>query len=159
MIDLKDNIEFQKGDIPLVFSVPHGGKLKCNNIPERTTGIRGIDGETIEIVKKLISLIENIYEEQNLGDISLSYIISKVPRSRIDFIHKRLEPVWNLSLVAQGVTDSAWPVTIHESLSGRAKELDVFSLWLSGGAGRTTKYTGSLNANDENTFKIAIFVQ
>ncbi|MFX1426167.1 MAG: hypothetical protein ACFFBE_06915, partial [Promethearchaeota archaeon] len=91
MIDLTDYIEFQKGDIPLVFSVPHGGKLDCKNIPERTTGIRGIDGETIDIARKLKSLVENKYEEQNMGDRSLSYLLSKVPRSKIDLNREESE--------------------------------------------------------------------
>jgi len=91
MLELTTYIKFQKGDIPLILSVPHGGKLECNNIPKRKTGILGIDGETIEIAKNLRSLIENYYQEQNVDGTSISYIISKAPRSRIDLNREELE--------------------------------------------------------------------
>jgi N-formylglutamate amidohydrolase len=84
MIINTEYIEFQKGDLPLVLSVPHGGKLVCDDIPIRTNGILGTDGETIEIAKKLVNLINNHYKVKKENTIYPSYIISKVPRNRID---------------------------------------------------------------------------
>ncbi len=78
MFDSKEYIEFNQGNIPLIISVPHGGTLKCPFIPKRSRGIFGIDKGTIEFTKDLIKKIEN------LDSKSPSYIISKIPRSKID---------------------------------------------------------------------------
>ncbi|MHA1987325.1 MAG: hypothetical protein ACW98D_11840 [Promethearchaeota archaeon] len=44
---MQDYLEFQKGTIPLIISVPHGGSLECENIPKRSHGILGRDGKTV----------------------------------------------------------------------------------------------------------------
>ncbi len=42
-------VKYYQGNLPLIISVPHGGKSKIEEIPERKRGIRGIDKNTIEI--------------------------------------------------------------------------------------------------------------
>ncbi len=91
MVNLKDYLEFQKGTIPLIISVPHGGKLESENIPKRSQGILGIDGRTIEIAKILIKRIKMKFKEQNLENQTPSYVISKVRRSKIDLNRVKTE--------------------------------------------------------------------
>lgn len=84
MSDLKDYIEFKEGSIPLIVSVPHGGILECEAIPQRSTGVFGIDRGTLEFSKKLIELISLKFKKESLDFKTPSYIISKVRRSKID---------------------------------------------------------------------------
>ncbi|MFX1487756.1 MAG: hypothetical protein ACFFBI_01320 [Promethearchaeota archaeon] len=88
MLDFTKYIEFQKGNIPLVLSVPHGGRLEFNNIPRRTKGILGVDGRTISITKKFISLLKDKFKEHDSEVRIPSYVISMVPRSKIDINRK-----------------------------------------------------------------------
>ncbi|MFX1376685.1 MAG: hypothetical protein ACFFA0_12825 [Promethearchaeota archaeon] len=103
MLDLKAYIEFQKGNIPLVLSVPHGGKLICDNIPKRTRGVLGIDGETVEIAKILVNLIQKYFKEKNLEIKSPSYVISKVSRSKIDLNRNESEAFVQESNIAKHI--------------------------------------------------------
>ena len=66
----KNYIEIQKGTIPLIISVPHGGILECENIPKRSHGILGTDGRTIEIAKILMKRIKFKFKKQNLEKVS-----------------------------------------------------------------------------------------
>ncbi|MHA1805287.1 MAG: hypothetical protein ACTSU4_12295 [Promethearchaeota archaeon] len=76
---------FEKGTIPLIFSVPHGGSLRCKEIPERENGIFGIDKGTIEIARKLCSIISSRLKIKENNEKSIpSLIISNLKRSQID---------------------------------------------------------------------------
>jgi N-formylglutamate amidohydrolase len=103
MLDLPKFVEVQKGNIPLVLSVPHGGTLECENIPERSLGILGIDGNTIEIAKKLIVLIQDLFKKQNYECKTPSYIISNVRRSKIDFNREDSEAYVHKSNIAKQI--------------------------------------------------------
>ena len=103
MLDLSDYIEFQKGNIPLILSVSHGGTLECENIPKRSSGILGIDGKTIEIAKKLIALIENFSKQHNTEVKTPSYVISKARRSKIDFNREEKEAFIQESTIAKQI--------------------------------------------------------
>ena len=35
MTGLSEFVEYKEGSIPLIVSVPHGGILECNSLPER----------------------------------------------------------------------------------------------------------------------------
>ncbi len=84
MSDLIDYIEFEEGSIPLIISVPHGGILECENIPQRSTGVFGIDKGTIEFSKEFIELISLKFKNE-FSELKIpSYIISKVRRSKVD---------------------------------------------------------------------------
>ncbi len=80
MVDIKDCIEYNRGSIPLIISVPHGGIIMSDNIPRRTNGIHGIDKDTIKLACELIEMIKNIFKFK-----TPSYIISKIHRAKIDF--------------------------------------------------------------------------
>ncbi|MFX1379257.1 MAG: hypothetical protein ACFFA4_09180 [Promethearchaeota archaeon] len=84
MSDIKQFIEFEKGNIPLILSVPHGGELECDSIPQRQNGVIGIDRGTIELAKNLAKLINITFENEKLGIRMPSYISSRVRRSKID---------------------------------------------------------------------------
>jgi len=103
MLNLKDYVEFQKGTIPLIISVPHGGTLECENIPKRSNGILGIDGKTIEIAKKLMELIKTNFREQDLEFETPSYIISKVRRCKIDLNRDETEAFNPSSVIAKKI--------------------------------------------------------
>jgi len=80
MVDIKDCIEYYRGSIPLIISVPHGGTTICDNIPQRTNGIHGIDKDTIKVACELIEMIKDVFKFK-----TPSYIISKIHRAKIDF--------------------------------------------------------------------------
>jgi len=80
MVDIKDCIEYNRGSIPLIISVPHGGTTKCDHIPRRTNGIHGIDKDTIKLACELIEMIKKGFKFK-----TPSYIISKIHRAKIDF--------------------------------------------------------------------------
>jgi len=84
MSDLTDYIEFEEGSIPLIISVPHGGILECETIPQRSAGVFGIDRGTIEFSKKLIELVSLKFKKESSELKTPSYIISKIRRSKID---------------------------------------------------------------------------
>ncbi|MFX0080529.1 MAG: hypothetical protein ACFE94_02150 [Candidatus Hodarchaeota archaeon] len=103
MLDLFNYIEWQQGNIPLILSVPHGGTLECENIPKRTSGVLGIDGETIEIAKILIALIQTFFKQQYSQFNTPSYIISKVRRSKIDLNREESEAYVQGSNIAKQI--------------------------------------------------------
>ncbi len=103
MLNLKEYVEFQKGSIPLIISVPHGGALDCKNIPKRLNGILGIDGETIEIARELIERIKTNFKKQNLVIGSPSYIFSKVGRNKIDLNRNEKEAFNSNSVIAKEI--------------------------------------------------------
>ncbi len=80
MVNIKDFIEYNRGSIPLIISVPHGGTTKCDHIPQRTNGIHGLDKDTIKLARELIEKIKNVFKFK-----TPSYIISKIQRVKIDF--------------------------------------------------------------------------
>ncbi|MFX1391138.1 MAG: hypothetical protein ACFE9Z_13820 [Promethearchaeota archaeon] len=84
MLELSTYIEFKEGNIPLIFSVPHGGSLDCDSIPQRSNGILGIDKGTMQLTIDLVKEIKLKYKEQQLKKKWPFYIISKLRRSRID---------------------------------------------------------------------------
>jgi len=74
------------GNIPLIFSIPHGGTNKFKDLlPEREEGIKGIDKNTIKIALKLKESIKNYSQEKFKTQIFPSLLFSNVHRSRIDF--------------------------------------------------------------------------
>jgi len=97
MVNLKEYIEFEKGTLPLIISVPHGGTLECRSIPKRTEGIMGIDKATYELSHDLIFQIK--YESERLP----SYIISKIRRSKIDLNRSETEAYNSNSALASKI--------------------------------------------------------
>ncbi len=103
MLKLRDYIEFEKGTLPLIVSVPHGGLLECEVIPERSTGVLGIDRGTVEFAKKLIKLISMNFKKETSELTTPSYIISKVRRSKVDLNRDENEAYNKVSIIAREI--------------------------------------------------------
>ncbi|MHA1479626.1 MAG: hypothetical protein ACTSPU_15640, partial [Promethearchaeota archaeon] len=95
MVFEKDNtfkhdiyIEHCQGSIPLIISVPHGGSLMVERIPDRVEGIHGIDRNTVNIACSLRKKISKLFGLNQENTKVPSYIISKVHRIKIDFNRK-----------------------------------------------------------------------
>jgi N-formylglutamate amidohydrolase len=113
-------IEFQKGNTPLLISVPHGGIKKSEFIPKRTQGILGIDGETVKIAKNLIEAIKKQNRAAKIENINPSYIISNVRRSRIDLNRKPIEAYSQNSPIAKDIYNF-YHSTINEIIMSNLK--------------------------------------
>ena len=74
-------IEFSKGTIPIILSVPHGGVLEVSTIPNREHGIKGIDKNTIEIARELIEIIHKI---SGSNSETPSFVFSHIARIKVD---------------------------------------------------------------------------
>ena len=82
------HIEYCQGSIPLIISVPHGGSLMIEGIPDRVEGIHGIDKNTVNIACSLRKKISKLFSLNQENTKVPSYIISKVHRIKIDFNRK-----------------------------------------------------------------------
>ena len=92
MSNLKKYIEFRgNGTLPLIISVPHGGSLKCRNIPIRSEGVMGVDKATIQLANDFMFYIKRQSERITSNQQYPSYIISKIRRSKIDFNRNEIE--------------------------------------------------------------------
>jgi N-formylglutamate amidohydrolase len=105
MENSKDFIEFEYGNVPLIFSVPHGGAIESKNIPKRSSGVMGIDKTTIELAKELISYINLKTERLTSVKETLSYVFSKIRRSQIDLNRTKNEAFNSNSVLAAEIYD------------------------------------------------------
>ncbi|MFX1308846.1 MAG: hypothetical protein ACFFB6_03205 [Promethearchaeota archaeon] len=96
-------IEFEKGNIPLIVSVPHGGILECDSIPSRSTGILGIDKGTVEISKIFIRQVNLNFKKAKFKFKTPFYISLKVRRSKIDLNRNKYEAYNQNSLIAREI--------------------------------------------------------
>ncbi len=103
MSELRDFIEFKEGNIPLIVSVPHGGILKYSSIPERKSGVLGIDKGTIEFSKNLIEQISLKFKAKTTLHKAPFYIFSKVRRSKIDLNRDKSEAYNQNSFLAREI--------------------------------------------------------
>ena len=71
-------VEYIPGDLPLILSAPHGGKLKPDEIPSRSYGVTGSDAYTQELTQ---AIAEDIYSR---GGRRPHLIISHLHRSKLD---------------------------------------------------------------------------
>ena len=46
-------VEYLAGDLPIVLTSPHGGRLRPSTIPDRTTGVRTMDTNTQELARAI----------------------------------------------------------------------------------------------------------
>jgi len=105
-VNIKDYIECRKGTIPLIFSVPHGGTLKFENIPDRPTGIYGVDKDTVRLAFDLIENINELFQLNSKDNRAPSYIASKIERVKIDFNRKESEAFHKKSSLAREIYHS-----------------------------------------------------
>jgi N-formylglutamate amidohydrolase len=93
-------IEFSKGNIPIILSVPHGGNLEIDSIPNRKHGIKGIDKNTIEIARELIKIIQkNSITERKIP----SYVFCNVARVKVDINRPKSKAFNNTSELASSI--------------------------------------------------------
>jgi hypothetical protein len=50
-------IEYVPGELPLVIAAPHGGRLKPEEIPNRTNGVTDIDANTQELARTIAAVV------------------------------------------------------------------------------------------------------
>ncbi|MHA1194055.1 MAG: hypothetical protein ACTSP9_17500 [Promethearchaeota archaeon] len=99
-------VKYYQGNLPLIISVPHGGKSKIEEIPERKRGIRGIDKNTIEIAIELIEQIKKICNLQKNGPNGPKipcFVFSLVSRSIIDLNREKSTAFVNTSKLANEI--------------------------------------------------------
>jgi len=96
-------IKYYQGNLPIIISVPHGGTLKIEEIPERMSGIRGIDKNTIEIAEELIEQIKRKYLLQKNDPKLPSFVFSLVSRSQIDLNREKSTAYVNTSMLAKNI--------------------------------------------------------
>jgi hypothetical protein len=72
-------ITYVKGNIPLIISVPHGGELKPNTIPDRTCNdaVNISDAYTVELALEIMQVFEKNGQRPYL-------VINKMHRSKMD---------------------------------------------------------------------------
>ncbi|MBD3214957.1 MAG: hypothetical protein GF311_20265 [Candidatus Lokiarchaeota archaeon] len=130
MRDFTTYIEFQRGDIPLIISIPHGGTLKLSGIPNRNKGVLGIDKYTIQLGKQLIKEIEITFNKKHSEPKKPYYVISKIHRSRIDLNRKKERAFVQSSDLASKIYDlyhNKLDTYINDSIQnfGRSILLDI----------------------------------
>ncbi|MFW9821222.1 MAG: hypothetical protein ACFFE5_16585 [Candidatus Thorarchaeota archaeon] len=103
MLEINNYIEVEEGTIPLILSVPHGGQLKYDSIPQRTEGVLGIDRGTVDLAKSLIKQISFEFESDKVGFKSPSVIISKIRRDKIDLNRSAHEAFNQNSFIAREI--------------------------------------------------------
>lgn len=88
-------IEYSAGDLPLVIASPHGGRLKPEEIPDRTSGVRDADVNTQELART----IADVVHEETGHHIHL--VICRLHRSKLDANREVVEAAQGNALAAQ----------------------------------------------------------
>jgi N-formylglutamate amidohydrolase len=90
-------VEYVAGDLPIVITVPHGGRLAPETLPKRTEGVMVMDANTQELA---MALAEEL-RARTAGHAHL--ILSHLQRSRLD-------PNREIKEAAQGISaaEEAW---------------------------------------------------
>jgi N-formylglutamate amidohydrolase len=72
-------LEYLAGDLPLVITVPHGGRLAPSSLPKRTKGVSDMDANTQELARALADELR-----VRTGGGHAHVIFSLLHRSRLD---------------------------------------------------------------------------
>ena len=118
-MDYLKYIKLNKGSIPLIISVPHGGMLDCEEIPKRSTGIMGIDKGTIKLAEDLIKNLEHLSTTYFSIKKTPSYIISYVRRNKLDLNRNKNEAY---------SSDSSHAKILYQFYHSKIKELINYNL-------------------------------
>jgi len=118
-VNIKDFIESRRGTIPLIFSVPHGGTTKFDDIPDRINGIHGVDKDTVRLAFDLIENISKLIQLTSKDIRAPSYIVSNIERVKIDFNRKESEAFYEKSSLAR---------EIYQSYHNKIRELILYNL-------------------------------
>ena len=100
---MNDYFECKKGTIPLIFSAPHGGVTNFDNIPDRKSGIYGVDKDTVRLAFDLIKNIRTLFHLNSKDIRTPSYIVSKIRRVKIDFNRQESEAFYSKSSLAKEI--------------------------------------------------------
>ncbi|MFX1238179.1 MAG: hypothetical protein ACFFAS_12225 [Promethearchaeota archaeon] len=103
MDEMNRYIDYRNGTSPIILSVPHDGRLECETIPKRETGIFGYDKGTRKLANELSNLFAEISKQKTDKSLVPSLIASKLRRSKIDFNRSRNEAYRNESTLAKGI--------------------------------------------------------
>ena len=90
-LEIEKYIKFERGSLPLIISVPHGGTLEIKGIPNRSQGVLGIDKATIELTQELNSLLKKLSPKYFSTQQTPSTIVSKIRRKQIDLNREQSE--------------------------------------------------------------------
>ena len=115
-VNIKDYFECREWTIPLIFSVPHGGSTKFDEIPDRINGIHGVDKDTVRLAFDLIENINKIFQLNSDYISTPSYLISNIKRVKIDFNRKESEAYYSKSILAREIYQS-YHNKIHKLIS------------------------------------------
>jgi N-formylglutamate amidohydrolase len=79
VFDPSEFVVFEEGNIPLIISVPHGGDLKPNSIPDRTCNdaVNISDENTLELALAILKVFEKNGQKPYL-------VLNKMHRSKMD---------------------------------------------------------------------------
>ncbi len=116
IVNIQDCFDYERGRIPLIFSVPHGGTYQFENIPDRTSGIYGVDKDTVRLAIDLMENINELFQLNSKDNRTPSYIISKIQRVKIDFNRKESEAFNIKSSLARDIYQY-YHNKIHELIS------------------------------------------
>ncbi len=116
IVNIQDCFDYERGRIPLIFSVPHGGTYQFENIPDRTSGIYGVDKDTVRLAIDLMENINELFQLNFKDNRAPSYIISKIQRVKIDFNRKESEAFNIKSSLARDIYQY-YHNKIHELIS------------------------------------------
>ncbi len=94
MVNVDKYVSHEKGAIPLILSVPHGGELIYEEIPTRSLGILGIDKKTIQLAQELIQEFQSIYFRKTSENKKPSFVFCNVTRRKID-LNRPIEKAFN----------------------------------------------------------------
>ena len=102
----KNYVEYLAGDLPIVLTSPHGGRLRPDTIPNRTTGVTDMDVNTQELARAVVAeLLARSGRHAHL-------IASHLHRSKLD-------PNREIEEAAQGdpIAQKAWH-EFHAAIRG-----------------------------------------
>jgi N-formylglutamate amidohydrolase len=71
-------IEYQKGSLPLVIAVPHGGRERPADIPDRSFGVLSMDANTLELGQAIAAVIK-----RRTGEVP-HLVVCHLHRSKLD---------------------------------------------------------------------------
>ena len=70
--------EYVPGELPLVISAPHGGRLKPETMANRTFGVRSEDSNTQDLARRIAAEVKKVTGRQ------MTLVISQLHRSKLD---------------------------------------------------------------------------
>lgn len=108
---IKNYIEYEKGQIPLILTAPHGGNIKPSNMDMRESGVFDRDDYTAELT---IDIIKEFEKQINKTPY---YLIADISRKIVD-LNRQEEEAYELN-EAKAIYD-----TFHNTIKEYEKEIE-----------------------------------